>query len=42
LTVSYPKRYQEVNWKAKMHIIAWGTAKKSKFDGKWNYVSKGK
>lgn len=39
LTVSYSKRYQEVNWKAKMHIIAWGTAKKSKFDGKGNYVA---
>lgn len=38
LAVSYPKRYQEVNWKAKLHIIAWWTAKKSKFDGKGNYV----
>ena len=38
LTVSYPKRYQEVNGKAKMHIIAWGTAKKSPFDGKGNYI----
>lgn len=41
LTVSYPKRFQEVNWKAKLHIIAWWTARKSKFDWKWNYVSKG-
>lgn len=41
LTVSYSKRYQEVNGKAKMHIIAWGTARKSKFDWKWNYISKG-
>jgi len=38
LTVSYPKRYQEVNWKAKLHIIAWWTAKKSKFDWKGNYI----
>lgn len=38
LVVSYPKRYQEVNGKAKMHIIAWWTAKKSCFDGKWNYI----
>lgn len=40
LTVSYPKRFQEINWKAKMHIIAGGTAKKSPFDGKWNYVKR--
>ena len=40
LTVSYPKRYQEINGKAKMHIIAWGTAKKSPFDGKWNYIKR--
>lgn len=38
LTVSYPKRYQEINGKAKMHIIAWGTARKSPFDGKGNYI----
>ena len=38
LTVSYPKRFQEINGKAKMHIIAWGTAKKSPFDGKGNYI----
>lgn len=38
LVVSYPKRYQEINGKARMHIIAWGTAKKSPFDGKWNYI----
>lgn len=38
LTVSYAKRYQEVNGKAKMHIIAGGTARKSPFDGKGNYV----
>ena len=40
LTVSYPKRYQEINGKAKMHIIAWGTARKSPFDGKGNYVKR--
>ena len=38
LTVSYPKRYQEINGKAKMHIIAWWTARKSPFDGKGNYI----
>lgn len=38
LTVSYPKRFQNVNWKARLHIIAWGTARKSPFDGKGNYV----
>ena len=42
LTVSYPKRYQEINGKAKMHIIAGGTAKKSPFDGKGNYVRSAK
>jgi len=40
LTVSYPKRFQEINGKAKMHIIAWGTARKSPFDWKGNYVAK--
>ncbi len=40
LTVSYPKRYQEINGKAKMHIVAWGTAKKSPFDGKGNYIKR--
>lgn len=40
LTVSYPKRFQEINGKAKMHIIAGGTAKKSPFDGKGNYVKR--
>ncbi len=40
LTVSYPKRYQEINGKSKMHIIAGGTAKKSPFDGKGNYVKR--
>lgn len=40
LTVSYPKRYQEINGKPKMHIIAWGTAKKSPFDGKGNYIKR--
>lgn len=40
LTVSYPKRFQFVDGKAKLHIIAWGTARKSPFDGKWNYVAK--
>ncbi len=38
LTVSYPKRFQEINGKAKMHTIAGGTAKKSPFDGKGNNV----
>ena len=42
LTVSYPKRYQEINGKPKMHIIAWGTAKKTAFDGKGNYVKRNK
>jgi large subunit ribosomal protein L34 len=40
LTVSYPKRYQEINGKCKMHIIAGGTAKKTPFDGKGNYVKR--
>ncbi len=38
LAVSYPKRYQEINGKAKMHIVAWGIAKKSPFDWKGNYI----
>lgn len=42
LAVSYPKRYQEINGKAKMHIIAWGTARKSPFDGKGNYIARKK
>jgi len=42
LTVSYPKRYQEINGKCKMHIIAGWTAKKSPFDGKGNYVKRKK
>ncbi len=40
LTVSYPKRVQLVDGKAKMHIIAGGTAKKSCFDGKGNYIAR--
>lgn len=40
LAVSYPKRFQLVDGKAKLHIIAWGTARKSPFDGKWNYVNR--
>lgn len=40
LTVSYPKRYQEINGKPKMHIIAGGTAKKTPFDGKGNFVKR--
>lgn len=40
LTVSYPKRFQEINGKSKLHIVAWGTAKKSPFDGKGNYVKR--
>jgi hypothetical protein len=39
LCVSYPKRFQEINWKARLHIIAWGKAKKSSFDGKGNYIN---
>jgi len=42
LTVSYPKRYQEINGKPKMHIIAWGRAKKTPFDGKGNYTKRKK
>ncbi len=42
LTVSYPKRFQLVDGKAKLHIIAGGTAKKSVFDGKGNYIWKNK
>ena len=42
LTVSYPKRFQEINGKAKMHIIAGGTARKTPFDGKWNYIKRSK
>ena len=42
LTVSYPKRFQLVDGKAKMHIIAGGTARKSPFDGKGNYIVKSK
>jgi len=40
LTVSYPNRYKEINGKAKMHIIAWGTARKTPFDGKGNYIKR--
>ena len=40
LTVSYPKRVQLVDGKAKMHIIAGGTARKSCFDGKGNYIAR--
>ena len=40
LTVSYPKRFQEINGKARLHIIAWGTARKTPFDGKWNYIKR--
>lgn len=42
LTVSYPKRFQLIDGKAKMHIIAGGTARKSAFDGKGNYVARKK
>ncbi len=42
LTVSYPKRFQLVDGKAKMHIIAGGTARKSPFDGKGNYIARKK
>ena len=41
LTVSYPKRVQEINGKARMHIIGWvGVAKKTPFDGKGNYIKR--
>ena len=41
LTVSYPKRLQEINGKFKMHIIGGvGTAKKTPFDGKANYIKR--
>lgn len=39
ICVSYPKRFQQIKGKSRMHIIAWGTAKKSPFDGKGNYVA---
>jgi len=42
LAVSYPKRFQLVDGKARLHIIAGGTARKSTFDGKWNYIWKNK
>ena len=42
LTVSYPKRYQEIYGKAKMHIIAGWTARKTPFDGKGNFVKRKK
>lgn len=42
LAVSYPKRYQEINGKARLHIIAGGTARKSPFDGKGNYIARKK
>lgn len=42
LTVSYPKRFQEINGKSKMHIVAGGTARKSPFDGKGNYIARKK
>lgn len=38
LTVSLPNRYKSIKGKARLHIIAGGTAKKSPFDGKGNYV----
>lgn len=40
LTVSYPKRFQEINGKSKLHIIAGGTARKTPFDGKGNYIKR--
>lgn len=40
LAVSYPKRFQEINGKARMHIVAWWTAKKSPFDWKGNYIKR--
>jgi len=42
LTVSYAKRFQLVDGKAKMHIIAGGTARKTPFDGKGNYIARKK
>ena len=38
LAVSYPRRYKKTSGKAKLHIIAGGTARKSPFDGKGNYI----
>lgn len=38
LTPSVPKRYQEINGKCKLHIIAWWIARKSPFDWKGNYI----
>ena len=37
LVVSYPKRFKQIKGKARLHIIAGGTARKSPFDGKGNY-----
>lgn len=48
LTVSYPKRYQEINGKPKMHILGsnpngkGGTVKKTPFDGKGNFIKRKK
>lgn len=42
LAVSYPKRFQLIDGKAKLHIIAGWTARKSVFDWKWNYIWKNK
>ena len=38
LTVSYPKKFQTVKWKAKLHIIAWGKARKKVFNWKWELI----
>lgn len=42
LTPTVKKRFQEINGKARLHIIAGGTARKSPFDGKGNYIASSK
>lgn len=42
LTPTVKKRFQDIKGKAKLHIIAGGTARKSPFDGKGNYVTTSK
>lgn len=38
LTVSYPKRFQTINGKAKLHIIAGWKPRKALYDGKGNLL----
>lgn len=42
LVPTVKKRFQDVKGKAKLHIIAGGTARKSPFDGKGNYTTTSK